>query len=183
MDGKRYYQKFLSGEEAALAEIIRIYKDGLMLYLNGYVNDLSLAEELTEETFVKLVVKRPRFFGNASFKTWLYTVGRNIALDHLRRLRKTHLSLEDCPEVADEEQDLERSYLQEEERLLVHRTMKLLKEEYRQILWLLYFEGFTHKEAARILKKTTHNVETMAYRARKALKAKLLEEGFVYEKL
>lgn len=183
MEGKAYYHKFLAGEEAALAEIIRVYKDGLLLYLNGYVNDLSLAEELTEDTFVKLVVKRPIFFAKASFKTWLYTVGRNVALDHLRRSRGKEVSIEECPELSDDEQELEQSYIRQEERILVHRALKQLKPEYRQLLYLLYFENFSQKEAARILKKTTHNVETMAYRARKALKTKLLEEGFVYEKL
>lgn len=183
MDGKDYYQKFLVGDESALAEIIRLYKDGLMLYLNGYVNDLSVAEELTEETFVKLVLKRPRFIGNASFKTWLYTVGRNVTLDHLRRFKGKEVSIEDCPEISDDEQELERSFIRQEERITVHRALRQLKPEYRQLLWLLYFENFSQKEAAKILKKTTHNVETMAYRARRALKTKLLEEGFVYEKL
>lgn len=183
MDGTEYYQEYLAGDEGALAQIIRLYKDGLILYLSGYVKDITLAEELTEETFVKLVMKRPRFSGNASFKTWLYAVGRNAALDYLRRHKPREVSLEDCPEAFDEEQDLERTYIQQEDRILVQRAMKKLKLEYRQVLWLLYFEDFTHKEAARILRKTTHNVETIAYRARQALKTKLLEEGYVYEKL
>lgn len=183
MDGTQYYREFLDGDDSALAEIIRIYKDGLILYLNGYVKSIAVAEELTEDTFVKLVIKRPRFFGHASFKTWLYTVGRNVALDYLRTSKPKEVSLDDLPEAFDEEQDLEWAYIRQEDRILVHRAMKELKQEYRQVLWLLYFEGFTHKEAAHILQKTTHNVETLAYRARQALKNKLLEEGYVYEKL
>ena len=183
MDGTQYCRKFLDGDDSALAEIIRIYKDGLILYLNGYVKSIAVAEELTEDTFVKLVIKRPRFFGHASFKTWLYTVGRNVALDYLRTGKPKEVSLDDLPEAFDEEQDLEWAYIRQEDRILVHRAMKELKQEYRQVLWLLYFEGFTHKETAHILHKTTHSVETMAYRARQALKNKLLEEGYVYEKL
>lgn len=79
------YQRFLKGDESGLAEIIHTYKDGLILYLNGYVNDFSTAEELTEETFVKLILKRPHFSRRSAFKTWLYAIGRNTALDHLRR--------------------------------------------------------------------------------------------------
>ena len=183
MNGTQYYLAYLTGDDSALAQIICLYKDGLILYLNGYVKDITVAEELTEETFVKLVIKRPKFSGNASFKTWLYTVGRNVALDYLRRSKRNDVPLEDCPKAFDEEQDLERTYIQQEDRILIHRAMKKLKQEYRQVLWLLYFEEFTHKEAACILQKTTHNVETIAYRARKALKSKLLEEGYVYEKL
>ena len=183
MGDTQYYQQYLDGNDDALAQIIRLYKDGLILYLNGYVKDILLAEELTEDTFVKLVVKKPQFSSHASFKTWLYAVGRNLAIDHLRHRKRTDISIEDCPEPVDAELDLERMYIQEEDKILIHGAMRKLKPEYRHVLWLLYFEGFTHKDAARILRKTTHNVETMACRARKALKNKLLEEGFVYEKL
>ena len=63
------YQRFLKGDESALVELIRDYRDGLMLYLNGIVSDLSVAEELTEDTFLKLVLKKPRFSARCSFKT------------------------------------------------------------------------------------------------------------------
>ena len=176
------YRRFLDGDEGALAEIILSYKDGLILYLNGFVGDLVTAEELTEETFVKLVLKRPRFSGDASFKTWLYTIARNTAIDYLRRNKGTSVPLEDCPQLADEE-DLERSYIQQEERLLMHSCMKRLKPEYRQVLWLSYFEGFSYQQIGRVMKKTTHGVETLAYRARVALKNLMIKEGYNYEGL
>ena len=175
------YNRFLSGDQEALAGIIRDYKDGLILYLNGYVNDLITAEELTEDTFVKLVVKRPHFSQRSSFKTWLYTIGRNTALDHLRQNRGREVPLEECPPIRDEEQDLERAYIRQEEKRLLYECMRKLKKEYQQALWLAYFEGFTYRQISRILRKTPHNVETLVYRARLALKTKLLEEGFVYE--
>lgn len=177
------YQCFLKGDPEGLARIIRDHKDGLMLYLNSFVQNLTVAEDLTEDTFVKLVLKRPRFKSASSFKTWLYTIGRNTALSYLRRGKNTHIPLENCPELADEEMDLEQHYIKMQEKLLLHRAMKKLKPEYHQVLWLVYFEGFTNKETARIMGKTVHNTETLVYRARQALKAKLYEEGFVYEKL
>ena len=61
--------------------------------------------------------------------------------------------------------------------------MKKLKPEYHQILWLIYFEGFTNKEAASIMKKSVHSIETLVYRARKSLKTQLEMEGFTYEGL
>ena len=48
-----------------------IYRDGLVLYLSSLVCNISLAEEVMEETFVKLYVKKPKFKGKSSFKTWL----------------------------------------------------------------------------------------------------------------
>lgn len=177
------YQRFLQGDESGLAEIIRTYKDGLILYLNGYVKDLWVAEELTEETFVKLVVKRPRFSQRFTFKTWLFTIGKNAAINYLKRRKSVEVPLEEHPQLCGDEEDLERAYLRQEDRILLHQCMGKLKPDHRQVLWLAYFEGFSYKEIARILGKTTHNVETIAYRARRALKTILIEEGFEYENL
>ena len=116
-------------------------------------------------------------------ETWLYTIGRYLALSYLRRNRNAQIPLENCPELKDEESDLQQRYIRHEEQRAVHQAMQKLKKEYRQVLWLIYFEGFTHKETARILGKTVHNTETLAYRARQALKDKLLQEGYMYENL
>ena len=176
------YQLFLDGDENALADIIHTYKDGLILYLSGIVGDIVTAEELTEEVFVKLVLKRPRFHNGSSFKTWLYTIARNTAIDYLRRNKRESVPLEECPHLAGEE-DLERSYIYQEEKLLMHKCMKQLKPEYRQVLWLSYFEGFSYQQIGRVMKKTTHGVETLAYRARVALKNWMIKEGYNYEGL
>ena len=61
--------------------------------------------------------------------------------------------------------------------------MRKLKSEYRQILWLIYFEDLSNKEAAKIMKKSVSNIETLVSRARKSLKLQLEMEGFHYEKL
>ena len=177
------YQRFHKGDANALTEIIRDYRDGLMLYLNGIVSNLSVAEELTEDTFLKLVLKKPRFSARCSFKTWLYTIGRNLALDYLRCNRKSIVFLEDCPELPDEADDLERSYIQQENRLLLHQTMKKLRPEYRQVLWLVYFEDFRCAEVGKIMGKSEAATQTLVSRARNALKQKLLEEDFDYENL
>lgn len=176
------YRRFLRGDDTGLEEIICSYKDSLMIYLNTFVRDMVIAEELTEETFVKLVLKRPRFFENACFKTWLYTIARNLAMDYLRR-KKTDISLDDQYEPGADEVSLELTCIRQEEKIMLHRTMEKLKPEYRQVLWLSYFESFSHKQIGKIMGKSTHNIETLVYRARKALRLKLLEEGFEYENI
>lgn len=177
------YRRFLKGDESALVQLIRDYRDGLMLYLNGFVSDLSVAEELTEDVFLKLVLKKPRFSARCSFKTWLYTIGRNLALDHLRRSKKPGISLDDCPEISDEEYDLEQRYIHQENQIALHHAMKKLKPEYRQVLWLAYFEGFRCAEVGKIMGRSEATTQTLVSRARKALKEKLLEEEFDYENL
>lgn len=66
--GADSYRRFLDGDDEGLAEIVREYKDGLILYLNGYVNNLYIAEELTEDTFFRLITRKPKFSGKSTFK-------------------------------------------------------------------------------------------------------------------
>ena len=184
-NGASSYRRFREdGDESGLVEIIRDYKDGLILYLNSFVGNIHTAEELTEDTFVLLGIKKPKDKGKGSFKTWLYTIGRNVAIDYLRRNSKhTNISIDDCPELVCEEQNLELAYIKEERKITLYRAIGKLKSEYRQVLWLIYFEDFSIKQAAAVMKKSVHSTETLVYRARKALKSQLELEGFVYEEL
>ncbi len=183
-NGASSYRRFLDGDDSGFVEIIKDYKDGLMLYINNYVRDLHIAEDLTEDTFFKIVTKRPRFSGKSSFKTWLYAIGRNVALDYLEKHSKQKdIPLEDIRYRTDEEKLIETDFFCEEQKILLHRAMSRLKPEYRQILWLVYFENFSNKEAATVMKKNVHNIETLVYRARLALKEELKKEDFVYEDL
>ena len=182
--GQQDYRLFLDGDEGALVRLIDTYKEGLMLYLNGIVSDWAAAEELTEDTFLKLVLKKPRFSAKSGFKTWLYTIGRNVAIDHLRRSAKTvDTAFEDLASYIQDEYDLERLYIIEQRKITVHRALKKLNTDYRQVLWLLYFEDLSHAEAAAVMKKNARQMKNLVYRAKSALKSELDKEGFVYEEL
>ena len=180
--GDACYSRYINvGDDSALGEIISEYKDGLILFLNNYVRNITTAEELCEDTFVKLAVKKPRFKGNSSFKTFLYTIARNIAVDYLRK-SKNIFPMEGLEELQDKA-DLEREYLKEEQKLHLHSAMKNLRPDYSRVLWLIYFEELSNKEAAAVMGKTAHAIETMVYRARIALKTQLEKEGFLYENI
>ena len=86
-NGASSYRRFRdNGDISGFDEIVMDYSDGLMLYLTSIVGSIWTAEELTEETFFLLGTKKPKFKENYSFKTWLYTIGRNIALNYLKRM-------------------------------------------------------------------------------------------------
>lgn len=183
-NGASSYRRFLDGDDTGIVEIIRDYKDGLILYLNGFVGNVYTAEELMEDIFFKLVTKKPKFSGKCTFKTWLYAVGRNIAIDHVRHNKRiTDISIDNCENHIGEMASLEKSYIIEERKITVHHALGKLKPEYRQILYLIYFEGFSNQEAATVMKKSKHQIENLVYRARMSLKSELCKEGFVYEEL
>ena len=175
--GAEDYQRFTDGDKTALTELIRAYKDGLTYFLFGFTGDLSVAEELTQETFVRLYVKKPPFSGRSQFKTWLYGIGRNVAREYLRRSHRTE-PLPEGWDPPDETIDPSLTYFREEKNRAVHRAMQRLKPEYRQALWLSYFEELDRKEIAAILKKSVNNVDVLLHRAKKALLEEWKKEGY-----
>lgn len=181
-NGASSYRRFRDyGDVQGLDEIIIEYSDGLILYLTSIVGNIQTAEELTEDTFVLLGTKKPKFREKSSFKTWLYAIGRNIAIDHLRRTAgKTCVSIEETPEITDDETAVEEAYIKKEQQITIHKAMRKLHPKYQQVLWLIYFEGFSNKEAAKIMKKSLRSLESILYRARKSLRTQLETEGFEY---
>ena len=182
-NGASSYRRFLAGDDRGIAELVKDYKDGLILYLNGYVKNIHTAEELAEDTFFRLITKKPKYSGKSSFRSWLYAIGRHVAIDFIRHDSKVSFLSEDYENLIGEETDLETSYLKEERKIVLCKALCGLSADYRAVLWLVYFEGFSNKEAATVLKKSDRQIKNLLYRAKLSLKSKLEKEGFSYEEL
>ena len=183
-NGAENYRRFLAGDETGLDEILRDYKDGLIFYINTIVGNIYDAEDIAIDTFALLGIKKPKDKNKSSFKTWLYTIGRNLAIDHLRKnKKKAEIPLDEVAELSDDKDEMLMAYVKTEQNVMLHKSMERLKAEYRQILWLIYFEGLSYKQASVIMKKSVNATEVLASRARKELKAQLEREGFEYEGL
>ena len=182
--GAGEYYRYLCGDDEGLAELIKIYRNGLILYLNGFTADMGAAEELMEDTFVKLAVKKPRFNGKSSFKTWLYAISRNMALDWLRKNGRRRETVDELSEdMADGTAQPELCYMKEERDATLQRALRRLNPDYGSVLYLSYFEGFSNEEIKTVMNKSGRQVENLLYRAKQALKVQLEKEGFVYEEL
>ena len=180
-NGASSYHRFLAGDDEGLHEIICEYRTGLILYLNSFVQNIHTAEDLTEDTFAELAIRCPKFSGKSTFKTWLYAIGRHITAKHLRtHARLSIVPLESQEYLADEE-SIEGNYIKSEQKRAVHKALHRLKPDYRQVLYLSYFEGFSNPEAAVIMQKSTRQIETLLYNAKKALRTELERSGFEYE--
>ncbi len=183
-NGASSYRRFLAGDDQGIADIVGEYKDGLILYLNGYVNNIYIAEELTEDTFFRLITKKPRFSGKSTFKSWLYAIGRNVAVDRIRHNSKLVITpMEDVEGYISDGKKLEETYIREERKRFVHKALSKLNADYRSIIWLVYFEDFSNAEAATVLRKNERQIRNLLYRAKQSLKLILEKEGFVYEEL
>ena len=180
-NGESSYRRFLMGDNEGLYEIICIYQTGLTLYLNSFVQNIHIAEDMAEDTFLELVKKRPRYSGKSSFKTWLYAIGRNITAVYLRKHKNPDVVPLESQEHLTDEKNIESEYIKSEQKRQVHTALHRLKLEYRQVLYLTYFEGFSISETAFILKRSKKQVNNLLYSAKAALKTELERSGFEYE--
>lgn len=170
--GENSYRRFLNGDEEAFRNIIELYKDSLIFFVNRYVHDYDAAEDIAEDAFVQLIIHRHRYNFKTSLKTYLFTIGRNKAISYLRHAsRRADVSVESI-EVPDGE-CLEEKLLLEERKLALHCALDELKEEYRVVLHLIYFEDMSYEEAGRVMKKSLKQVTNLVYRAKKALRDRL----------
>lgn len=179
--GEALYRRFLAGDEQALAALLKTYREGLVLYVNGIVKNIFDAEDIAQEVFITLFVRRPAYKAAGSFKAWLYTVARHKAIDFLRRKnRRREVSLE---ETAAEAALVEDAYAAADRRRALLRLLEELSPAYKEILFLTYFEGLPNKMAAKVMGKSVHAIETLNSRARAALRERLRQEGLTDEDL
>ena len=181
-NGASSYHRFLSGDKNGLEEIIRFYSDSLTLYICTLVGNMDDAREVMTETFVELYVKQPKYSGKSTFKTWLYSIARHIAYDFLKHQNKYNAlsvdELKDLPSKSDLEKELDNK----DEKKQLYQAIDKLKPEYRQVIYLIYIEGFSNTETADIMKKSKKQTGELLYRAKKALKKILEKEDGSYER-
>lgn len=183
-NGELNYRRFLDGDDQGVVEIIKEYKDALILFLNSYVHNIHMAEELAEDVFFSLVVKKPKFTPKYSFKTWLFTIGRNRALNTLRFHHKVLLTDKaDILNLQKDELDIEKAYIKKEEKIQLHQCIQRLLPQYSEVLYLAYFEALSITDIATVTKRTNKQITNLLYRAKSALKQQLTKEGFEYEEL
>lgn len=176
------YQRFLDGDESGFDELIRRYHDHLIWFIYRYVRHFETAEDLAADTFMELIVHKKRYHFKSSFKTYLFSIAKNKAVDHIRREKRIVF----LPEETEADPDIgtiEETILQDEEMKAVKNVLSSLHEDYATFLHLFIFEGMSPDEIAIIMKKTKKQIGNIAYRAKQALRQRLEKEGiFFYEK-
>ena len=180
---KERYKRFINGDVKGFEELVLEYKNVLIYFLNRYVQDLNIAEDIAQDAFVDVYVYKERYNGKTSFKTYLFTIGRNKAVDYIRKNKHMHytVDIEEQTEISSDENELIDYVIQNENKGLIAHALERMKEEYARVLILIDFNDFSYKEAANILGKTTSQVKVLVHRARKSLRKILEEEGFTYE--
>ncbi|GAA0182315.1 RNA polymerase sigma factor RpoE [Clostridium sediminicola] len=161
--------RFQNGDKEAFEELILKYRQNATNFAVRFLNDSYIAEDIVQECFAYLYVNRDKYNIKFSFKTYLFTMIKNKSIDYIRKWNR----VSPCSDVEINEINLnspEEIYIQKEENNEINRNINKLKDDYKTVVYLIDYEGFTYKETARIMKKTLPQIKIMIYRARKKLK-------------
>src|SRR2546422_5061848 len=174
------------GHEAAFRELVRRYERPVFSLLYRMVRDRALAEDLAQETFIKVLNGIRSYNPQFKFSSWIFKIANNAAIDQLRRRDLDTLSLDGSPHAttADEMRatslqigDRGESPLQEvEARELggaIERAIARLRPEYRSCILLRHVEGHSYEEIAEILELPLGTVKTYIHRGRNELRGYL----------
>lgn len=148
----------------------------IYLYLYSMCHNVALAEDLTQDTFVKALLSLSEGHGNV--KAWLYMVARNLYLNFQKR-EKRSASWDEVRYQEDSSDDnLLTQMIWSQDNELLFRGMDQLSPNKREIMRLQYFGGLSQKEIAAVLGLTPANVRVLALRAKRDLKHFLEENGY-----
>ncbi|HLM83904.1 MAG TPA: sigma-70 family RNA polymerase sigma factor [Candidatus Bathyarchaeia archaeon] len=174
---KQLIAKVLDGEEGVFAEIVKVYLKPVYNFVYRLAGDRDVADDLTQETFVKAWKNLARFDQNKNFRTWLFTIAKNTAFDYFKKKKEIPFST-----FTDEEGDnwlenisgdeilpdeiMERANLAEE----LENILQKLPPHYRAILLLHYKEDFSLHEIAEILDEPYNTIKSRHQRGMGNLK-------------
>lgn len=174
---------FGQGDKAAFEKLMVQYYPRVLNFIYRYLGSREIAEDLTQDVFVKVYKSASMYNPQAKFQTWLLTIARNISLNELRRLKKPMVSLDET--VVGEEGDMTRQIedssatatdqeiLQKEKGAAVKKAIFELPEQQRMAVILRRYHEMSYEEIAKTMNTTVKAVKSLLNRAKENLRQKL----------
>jgi RNA polymerase sigma-70 factor (ECF subfamily) len=172
-------RKAQKGDERAFCLIVRAYEVPVFNYVLRLVGDRALAEDLTQEVFLRVFQGLPRFTLRAKFTTWLFQVTKNRVLDELRateRRPRATVNLDDAPYL----EVLDAPFERLEAIDAVWRSVEALNVDLKMALLLRDVVGMSYTEIADALEVTLATVKWRIYKAREEVQLALAREGITF---
>tara|TARA_B100001778_G_scaffold73008_1_gene58296 strand:- start:105 stop:692 length:588 start_codon:yes stop_codon:yes gene_type:complete len=172
--------RFQSGDERAYIELVNRYRDRLINFVYPFLGDFEQAEDVVQETMLKLYEKKHYYREIAKFSTWIYTIARNLANTELRKKKRrktTYISRMtkddrqyDIPAVqADLNQNLQNEFIRER----IHAAIKELPEHFKTVIILRDIQELSYDDISNIVGVPLGTVKSRINRARLQLQAEL----------
>ncbi|MBO4416479.1 MAG: sigma-70 family RNA polymerase sigma factor [Lachnospiraceae bacterium] len=180
------YARYLkTSDNNDLKELLVRHRSDLTFFIYGIVKNSEDAEEIMLDAFAEAASGTARFSGKSSFKTWLFGIGRNLAMKHLRKKRFLFFSLNeeiaDGDEITAQKGVPDTEFIKNERDRMLYQALNSINPEYRQALHLIYFENMTSDETAVIMKKSKKQIYNLISRGKQAMKEALEKLGYEFE--
>lgn len=163
-----------------LDHLIDLYQHRLMRYLLFLTGKRDVAEDLFQETWMRVLVRGAQYNGKARFDTWLFTIARNLVIDLSRK--RTMSSLDEMSEGSDDERPFEvaisdpsplEQFQSREDSAEVGEVLLTLDSTYREVLVLRFYEELSLDEIASVTRAPLSTVKSRLYRGLAALKPEM----------
>tara|TARA_B100000470_G_scaffold152819_1_gene119128 strand:+ start:3538 stop:4107 length:570 start_codon:yes stop_codon:yes gene_type:complete len=173
--------RFQNGDEQAYIELVNRYRDRLMSFVYRFVNDEVVAEDIVQDTLVKLYTHKDYYRNIAKFSTWLYTIAGNLAKTELRKKKRrkvTNLSEMgrddweyDIPSDVDTAKTVHGQFVGEQ----IHKAIQSLPDHFREVIILRDIQELSYEEVSNIVEVPLGTVKSRINRARLQLQEMLKE--------
>lgn len=168
-----------SGDLQQASVLFERYHKRIFNFLARMTMDRDVAEDLTQNVFLRLIKYRNSFKEGNRFQSWIYQVARNIFSDYYQSIKNRRADYVDVEKMSDRMADSEESVMMDEQEKLLQRSMAMLNEEQRELLVLTRFQHMKYEEVAVIMDTTVANIKVKVHRAI----ARLREHYFQLEKI
>ena len=175
---QHYINKVLQGDNTAFAILVDRYKDLIYTLVLRVVKSREEAEEVSQDTFLKVFKSLSKFKGDSKFSTWIYRVGYNTCLDRLKKNKREHqtVAIDEFTEHQIKTLDNALDNMELEERKqAIQDCLQLLPSKDAYLITLYYFEELSLEEISKIIGVAANNVKVKLFRSRKKL-ATILKE-------
>ncbi|MCE7067777.1 RNA polymerase sigma factor [Dyadobacter sp. CY326] len=164
--------KVTQGDEQAFAELYNYYKTPALRFTTSLLKDEEEAENMVQDVFIKIWVKREQIKPEYNFNSYLFTCLRNMAFDHFKKVEKSELLRKNYMEAMKVVEEDERE--ESERRInLVVNAVESLSVKRRQILRLNIEEGKSYQEIAEFLRISKNTVKNQLVKAKQILREKV----------
>jgi RNA polymerase sigma-70 factor (ECF subfamily) len=171
-------ENMMDEREQILDQLMLEYSDGILHLVYTYVKNRAVAEDLTQEIFIKCYEKLSQYNQQATIKTWLYRIASNHCKDYLRswHYRKITLNEKIWDYIPSKEKQVEDEIITKNEENSLANAVMNLPIKYREVVVLHYYEELSLAEISKITTVNINTLKTRLKRAKELLKDKMIEE-------
>lgn len=170
------------GEQTAFSELVELYKDKIFHLAYRMLSNRHEAEDIVQETFLRVYKNFDRYDDKQKFSTWIYRIATNLCIDRLRKRKPNYYldagmndqeGMDGYSLIPGDDRTPETEYLLSETQQTIHKAIEGLPAKYKSVIILRYLQEMSLQEISDVLEMPVTTVKTRVHRGREFLRKKL----------